>query len=351
MDIKHAPELEKSDYKLKTIDEDFVVEELFKYDLLKNGKFYVFKMVKANLNTIDAIRIIGQRLKIDSRDIGCAGLKDRKAVTIQFISIPSGISIEDDNDFSNDDTLLQLIKVGYRKERIFPGCLSGNKFTVTVRNLTDSVVAKYKEGDLSKNYINFFGEQRFSINNHVIGKHMIKKEYKEALDLIAESLNGRDKEKLIDAIENCGKNYLQAFLSVDKKILRLYLHAYQSLLWNKSALKYLEIKSIDSLDKLSSLTEVYMPMVGFDIEGEDDVVAVVEEIMSDEELSPMDFVLRQFQNLGLEGGNRSLANTAEECSIVDIDNDEFNSGMNKITLNFSLAKGSYATEYVRQLLM
>lgn len=345
--------IENCKYKLKLVNEDFIVEEQFKYEILENGKFIVFKLIKSNINTHDALKIISQKLKINIKDIGFAGLKDRKAVTIQYISIPDGF-VKDillDYDFSDEKSLLQLVKVGYRNERIYPGCLSSNKFEIVVRDLDDSVVDKFKDNNLPENYVNFFGEQRFSTYNNKIGKFMIKKHYKEALDLILLSFSKKYSEELQRHIDSCNENYLHALLKVDKKLLRLYLHAYQSELWNKSVQKYLEIKKIDSLNKLSDCLDVYIPMVGFDIEGDDEIVAIVEDIMDDEGLNLRDLLLRQFQGLGLEGGNRSLVNKATDVEIIDINNDELNSSKNKIVLSFVLPKGSYATEYVRQLFM
>jgi len=351
MEIKHAPDLDKLNYKLKTIEEDFIVEELFNYELLEKGSFYVYKLVKENLNTHNALRIISQKLNISQKDIGYAGLKDRRAVTIQYISIPSSINLEKDYDFSDDNSLLQLIRVGFRNERIYPGCLSRNKFEIVVRDLDSLVVERFKDGNLPSYYINFFGEQRFSTSNNLIGKCMIKKEYKEALDFMLATFSSRDKEKLEREIDNCNGNYLHAILTVDKKLLRLYLHAYQSELWNKAALKYLERKGIKELLELDDLLSIYIPMIGFDIDGEGIVVEIVEKIMELEGLNSRDLILRQFQGLGLEGGNRSLVNKADDAKVIDINDDEFNSGKNKIILSFKLPKGSYATEYIRQLIM
>ena len=73
--------------------EDFIVEELPLYEPSRTGTHTYFAIRKRNLSTMEAINRIAQELQVHTRDIGYAGLKDRKAVTTQVLSV-EGISPE-----------------------------------------------------------------------------------------------------------------------------------------------------------------------------------------------------------------------------------------------------------------
>jgi tRNA pseudouridine13 synthase len=356
MIIEYPPDLKEKEYKIKVINKDFIVEELFNYDIQNSGRFIVFKLTKENLNTIDAIKIISSIINIPLKNIGYAGLKDKKAITTQFISLPNAKNISAEYNFSSESFRLKLSKIGFRNEKIFPGCLSNNKFEITIRNLKKYNILKNKnKKELPNHYVNFFGEQRFSKKNHLIGKFIIKKEYEKALNLIKETLYDNQKEDFITKINNCNGDFLKILLSLDKKLLRIYLHAFQSEIWNKSAFEYLKKNNINDINEINNketnnnLLETYIPLVGFSIEANDEIKEIINKILSSENLSEKDFILRSFQGLGLEGGNRSLINNAIETKIINISDDEFNPNKEKIILSFILSKGSYATEYIRQI--
>jgi tRNA pseudouridine13 synthase len=72
--------------KFKEYPEDFIVEEFIDFKKQK-GDFYYYILEKKNYNTLDAVNKIAEKLKINKNKIRFAGLKDRKAVTKQYISI------------------------------------------------------------------------------------------------------------------------------------------------------------------------------------------------------------------------------------------------------------------------
>ena len=53
----------------------------------ENGLFTHFVIRKAGLDTPEAVRLIAQKLDISGEDIGYAGNKDKKAITIQRMSV------------------------------------------------------------------------------------------------------------------------------------------------------------------------------------------------------------------------------------------------------------------------
>src|SRR3954449_4129666 len=75
--------------RIKSIPEDFVVEELPAYEPSGEGTHLFLKFEKRGLTTDAAVRIITKALGIEMRDVGIAGMKDKVAVTTQWVSVPA----------------------------------------------------------------------------------------------------------------------------------------------------------------------------------------------------------------------------------------------------------------------
>lgn len=315
-------------YKLKQIPEDFQVEELVNYPILKSGEFYVYKLMKKLCNTIDALNIVSRKLGISKNSIGYAGLKDRNATTSQYISIIKKRQLDDKYDFGS----VALNLVGFRDERIFPGCLDKNKFDIVIRNINN----KPKQ---IKKMINYFGEQRFSYHNVDIGKSIIKGKYNDAMDLIVKTTNDNE---LATYYEQNKNNPLSGIAKVSDSLIRLYLHAYQSFLWNKCVEKYIE--------NFPDESDVIMPLIGFGMEAKGKVAQIIGQVMDDDEITIHEFILRKLPGFGLEGGERSIFVDVGELKIGELIDDDLNPRMKKCTVSFALPKGCYATEYIKQIL-
>ena len=112
----------------------------------------------------------------------------------------------------------------------------GNSFSITLRSLhkseVNSVLKNYAE---VKEYglPNYFDEQRFGAkkNNHLIGKAIVKKDFKKAVELIDSSFEGTD--------------FVGFLRKIPKKVLMIYVHSYQSFLYNLIVEKYLQCKYIN----------------------------------------------------------------------------------------------------------
>src|SRR5436305_2597425 len=74
---------------LKTVPEDFVVEELPAYPPSGDGAHTFLWIEKRALTTDEAIARIAGALGVEAREAGAAGMKDRQAVTRQWISLPN----------------------------------------------------------------------------------------------------------------------------------------------------------------------------------------------------------------------------------------------------------------------
>ncbi|MBN1644911.1 tRNA pseudouridine(13) synthase TruD, partial [Candidatus Woesearchaeota archaeon] len=199
------------------------------------------------------------------------------------------------------------------------GDLEGNSFEIVVRNISS-------KPELKQKFVNYFGAQRFSRNNPAIGKVIVKRDFKHAIELILEgkgNFEGRTKEFL----EKNSNDYVGALKTIPRKILSLYVHSYQSLLWNQQA---------------KNSTEETVPIIGFN-------TLIDSKIIEKEGIKLRDFIIKEIPQLSSEGGERKRLVEAANVSISELEKDELNCGKKKILIKFTLPKGSYATEYIRQL--
>jgi len=321
-------------YKIKQIPEDFVVKEIFDIgNRIKNkGRFTYWKLIKRNYTTMRAVQIIAEKLNIDAKKISFAGNKDRKAVTEQNISI-----IADKNKAGKlrvKDIELEFLGCG--DEPISLGEHKGNKFEITLRDFSNKPKMK-----CIALFPNFFGEQRFSMNNAEIGKLIVKNNFKKALELLRNK--SVDKDLLVKINEFWSKqtsNYIGALRLIPRKLLRLYVHSYQSYLWNKAA-EGLFGKAKKNIE---------LPVIGFSTEFENkSIKKVYDKILSEEKISTRDFIIKQMPELSSSGTFRSLFAKIYYLKILNISKDELNKGKYKIKISFKLDKGCYATTALKYL--
>ncbi len=313
-------------YRLKQLPEDFKVYEVstVKPSPEKMGYSY-WKLRKQEYTTPRAAYVIAAALHIPLKYIGYAGNKDKIAITEQNISIKNctkergeGIELKS----------IELEFLGYGKKPISLGELEGNKFEITARNIETAPKKMEK-------FLNLFGEQRFSTNNAEVGRSIVKREFQEAVEMILEK-TGEQEEKVRTFLEGHPKDYVGAIRQIPKKILKIYVHSYQSRLWNETVIEYSK----------RGITKEKVPMIGFEINYKDDVIS---DIMKKEGLSERDFVIREIPELSSEGGERDMYCEIKGMDIGDLEEDELNPGMKKILLKFELGKGSYATECIKAM--
>ena len=74
-------------YRVKHLPEDFQVDEILDTEFSDQGEFVYIRFRKRDTNTMDVIKHLITTLKIDRHVLGVSGLKDKKAVTTQWISM------------------------------------------------------------------------------------------------------------------------------------------------------------------------------------------------------------------------------------------------------------------------
>lgn len=147
---------------LRAVPEDFRVAELPAYPLAGEGDFLYLHLEKTGHTTAHVVRELCQQLGVRDRDVGVAGLKDRHAVTTQWVSLPAkfesrlgGFALEG----------VQILETARHGNKLGTGHLSGNRFTVRVRGAAGMAdrAAEIMERLAAQGVPNYFGPQRFGL--------------------------------------------------------------------------------------------------------------------------------------------------------------------------------------------
>ncbi len=338
-------------YTLKQIPPDFIVTELNPSLQIKpSGRYTYFTFTKTNRNTLDVIQELSRIFHIPEKQIGFAGTKDKNAVTTQICSILN-ISKERLNGVNIPNVTIEFL--GYSTEPITLGSLEGNHFDITIRNLTDEKITPQQ-------FIpNYFDEQRFSKHNVAIGKHLLKKEFNQAIQLI-------DNEKCLQHLQTKPNDYVGALKQLPIRLLRLYLNACQSKLWNETVAEYLTLNGKKNHEisysqgrlffpqNCDEYKDLLIPIIGFTgipQETTPEIKQIIETIMKQENITVNDFIIKQIPELTLEGELRNVTVEIKELTLSSLEDDELNPNKHKVKISFSLGKGSYATMVIKALLI
>lgn len=153
--------------RIKTIPEDFVVDEIPAYAPSGEGDHLYVHFRKTNLTTDDAVRAIARALGAELREVGVAGLKDKVAVTTQWISLLARAPDAEARARALALEGIEVLEVARHGNKLRTGHLRGNRFEIVVRGLSREALAVV-EAELARvgrdGVPNAFGAQRF-------GKH------------------------------------------------------------------------------------------------------------------------------------------------------------------------------------
>ena len=147
--------------RIKTHPEDFEVEEIPAYQPCGTGEHLFLWVEKRSLGAEYFLRQLARRLNIPTGLIGTAGLKDRHAVTRQYVSVP----VSAESDLSRlDGEGIRVLSVSRHTNKLKSGHLRGNRFRILLRDVEPSAADRLPpllERIRSHGLINFYGSQRF----------------------------------------------------------------------------------------------------------------------------------------------------------------------------------------------
>ena len=267
------------------------------------GQFLHFSLYKENKDTMEVISYLARSLKTQPRDFAFAGTKDRRAATVQRVSVYR----QHADQLARLNRTLNNARIGdfkHEKHRLELGELYGNLFTITLRDchfsndeeldiesrvaLANKVVGNAVQHLQSHGFINYYGLQRFGtfgIGTDEIGRKILQNDFEGAVNAIlhcseqslAVALDpntekptdriGRDdldRAYAIHLFKGLGKgheavqkmppkfsaerniiqhlssgnksnDYVGALMTITRGLRLMYVHAYQSLVWNVAA--------------------------------------------------------------------------------------------------------------------
>jgi tRNA pseudouridine13 synthase len=137
-------------------------------------------------------------------------------------------------------------------------------------------------------------------------------------------------------------DYQGAIKRLPEGLQQLFIHAYQSWLFNKALSRLVEDEWYDE--------EYEIPLVGYKTDLKDNRPEnIIAEVMEEEGVSQEDFRLQEMPELRSGGSYRRAFADFRNFEILDIEEDDLNMARNKMTIKFDLPKGTYATTFLREL--
>lgn len=390
--------------------EDFFVEEIPLIVPSGEGPNTWILLEKKGRNTLDVILDISRGLKISRKRMGFAGMKDKAAVTRQWICI-SNIVPEEIPNLEEILFNVKILKISANQKKLRIGQLKGNKFLIKIRQTSDpdqdvSTAREILNELKLKGVPNYYGQQRFGKerpNTHLVGKALLKNDLKAAVDAyigkpypkepehIKEARNFYDNGQWDESYEAMpqgmryekmmlrtlikerkkkkeldDKSYILALLSLPKPLRRMFVHAYQSFLFNKVVSERIKLgidRYVDGdilidneehlihqfdpeeiLEKIK-LLELHpsAPLYGTKVPLAGGKVGEIErKVLKDESLELNDFGCKKMPKLGSHGLRRAI-----RFRIWDVKAEKTDDG---IIVGFSIPRGCYATAVLREIM-
>ena len=146
---------------LKHVPEDFDVEEIPAYEPSGSGEHLFLWIEKRDVSAEQLTRHLSRALGVPPGEIGSAGLKDRRAVTRQYVSVPARL---ESSIAAVETGSIRVLRSARHGNKLRTGHLKGNRFSILVRNVGPDAVtraAAIAERIRALGFPNYFGEQRF----------------------------------------------------------------------------------------------------------------------------------------------------------------------------------------------
>lgn len=383
--------------KLKQAPEDFQVEELPCQEAGTEGDFAWYRLEKSGWTTVDALAQVQQRWGIASQRVSYAGLKDRHAQTIQYLSILHGPKRNLQQQGIRVSYLGQ-IGAAYTSEKVL-----GNRFRITLRDVLSERVGWLEQRlDLVRRMgvPNYFDDQRFGSvsgpKSEWIARLLVLGRFEEALQQAMTAAYAYDRaeqkrqkqmlrkywgqwerlrrllprgphSRVVEYLVHRGEDFKGAMLRWRPELRGLYLSAYQSHLWNQMLARWLrehmEARALEELhlrtgsfplpvelpkevEPVYATLRLPLPSARWKPTPGDPHVRLAEAVLEEEGLKLEQLQVRGVRELFFSRGER-----AARCMPwgwhTEWGDDERHAGKKRLTLGFDLPRGSYATLVIK----
>jgi len=243
--------------RIKENPEDFTVEEVADIPKSDNGRYTIIKAEIIDWDTNRIVEEIASMLRISRKRISYAGTKDKRARKIQYFCINAPVDVSG-LAFKGFRIIDKFRTDHYLKL----GDLTANRFRIRFQGASDDYIKRQYEKMMENGgFPNYFGQQRFGSrrrNTHDVGRLIVTGRYEDAvrLYLYDERYDTEDYRK--EFIETLDYNralekfprtlrfersiigyYAQhhtfrgAFDALPKNLAIMFVHAYQSHLFNR----------------------------------------------------------------------------------------------------------------------
>lgn len=381
---------------LKHLPEDFQVEERISR-IAGDGPFALYRLRKRGLGTLEALSAVGRRWKLAPGRMSYGGLKDRHALTVQWVCIDGGPRRP------LRQTNLELDYVGQTDRPLESAEILANHFRITLRDLAAEEIAQ-AEVRLPEvacdGVANYFDRQRFGSlgeSGEFIARPWIERDYERAVWLALADPQGSDRpddrrrkqavrerwgqwptllaefrsgpqRSVVEHLARWEGDFRGALARFPAAWRRLWVGAFESHLWNRllaAALRQTcpaqQLRDVtlgpDTLPLYSRLadpqraqlfnTRLPLPSARNHLEP-GPLALLVEETLAREGLSLRQLKIDYPRDSFFSKGDRAAAYRPEGLQ-HEVADDECYVGRQKIVLEFALPAGCYATLLVRSL--
>ena len=384
--------------RLKERPEDFVVTESYRFEKNPNGAYRVYLMDKQKLSTFAAVERICERFDLPASAVSYCGLKDKQGRTAQLIAV-RGVNV----DMQEPDLRLKFL--GRTDHPLTAANTTSNRFSVTVRDLTDDEVARLPEAVAEVRrlgVVNYFDSQRFGSLKHgqgFIAKDLIRGDFETALkNLIARPSEldrsndskvkaffrdhwkeiakvrspfpeARRYQPVLDHLRSHPGDFRGAFLRVETRYRALQLFAYQSYLWNECVRSFLLTAAAGETflmlpyqagtllfprslrpALLARLRKMTFPLLAPDSRFEDrEVRQSVERVLAHEKMDLASLRVPDTPEMFFRHEERPVLVFPGKLVAGRAVSDPLHRGRRKLNVAFTLPPGAYATLVVRRL--
>jgi tRNA pseudouridine13 synthase len=178
-----TPDLPGTSGSVRVSEEDFYVEELPLYDPSGSGGHLYLTVEKSGRTTPEVAHEIALALKVRERDVGYAGLKDKRAVAAQRFSVPVPPASPDFavRAAASSGSGWVVRSVALHGNKLRPGHLRGNRFRVVVRGVEPGALDRAERiaSELrARGAPNLYGPQRFGKrgDNAALGAAILRRD-------------------------------------------------------------------------------------------------------------------------------------------------------------------------------
>jgi tRNA pseudouridine13 synthase len=261
--------------RIKVYPEDFCVEEIPLYEASGEGTHVYFQIEKRGLPTPAAVGRLAGVMGVRPQDIGLAGLKDAHAVSRQYLSLEHA---DEQKLAEYSDPQIRVLWVGRHRNKLRPGHLAGNRFSIKVRDVGAAELDAARgvlDVLVERGVPNYFGDQRFGKRGDTadLGRALLANDLEEFLAIYLgrpmqddppdcrAARDAFDVDALDRALKRWPRHYAnerralsayrkthkpsKAIGAIDKRMRRLYVSAFQSVIFNAVL-----ARRIETLDRL-----------------------------------------------------------------------------------------------------